>query len=237
VNKTVAFLLALAALVAISLPAWSQATWEGPTGVFLNPLALTIGDGKQEVSAHFLDLEPIGSLTTFGYVYGLNKDIEVGYTRASLSAGAPSTFSTDILHAKWIALPFKDQWPQVAVGAIARSTHGGDSTDDFYLVATKVFQTSTPIIASVDVRNTNAAWSGLLGRTDERDWLLGGFLGFQVSPKLIVGAEYYGQDESRPWRDIAVRYNVGNGTNIDAGIARFNDTWDNQVAVAISHQW
>ena len=236
-NKTVYASFVAIVVIAASLPAWSQATWEGPTGVFLNPLALTQAQGKWEASAHYLDLEPVGSLTTLGLSYG-GKNWEAGYTRAGLAVGAPKDCAIDIVHAKVVVVPFKGEWPQIAVGGIARSTHGGDDTNDIYLAATKVFKTSTPIIASVTVRNTNANWCGLLGKDDGgRSTDLGGFLGFVVKPNLILGAEYYGQGDDPAWTDLAFRWTVNPTTFIDGGVAHISHDWNRQVAVALTHQW
>lgn len=215
--------------------AFAQGTWEGPTGVFLNPLAIDLAQGKTQASIHYLNLQPAGGLTTVGATYGVAKNLEVGLTYADLSAGAQTQF--EILHAKYIALPFKGEAPAVAVGTILRNAEGGSSTNDFYLAATKVFPAKTPIIASLTVRNTNGLGSGLFGRDTERTWNVGGFLGVQALPNLIAGFEYYGQPKVEDWKDFAVRYIVDPNTFIDAGIARINDTFKNQLAVAVTHQF
>jgi hypothetical protein len=235
VNKLTLAVLFAGTLAVATIPAWSQATWEGPTGVFLNPLALTAARGTSQVSTHFLDLEPYGSLTSVGYTYS-GGNWEAGVTRANLSAGGTSG-NTDIYHAKWVALPFKGEAPQVALGAIVRTTHGGDTTTDFYGVATKVFPTRVPIIASLTVRNTNGLGTGLFGKADKRTTEFGGFLGVQAASNLIAGIEYYEQPEVSPWRDLAVRWIVSPDTFIDAGLADLNETFDNQLAVALTHQW
>ena len=234
-NRSLSGFVLLAGLIALACPAWSQSTWEGPTGVFLNPLALVAKDGTSSATFHYLSLQPVGSLTTAGYVYS-GGTWEAGYTHADLAIGGGSG-NIDILHGKWIAIPFKGEAPQVALGAILRHTEGGDDTSDFYAVATKIFPAKTPVIASLTVRNTDGAWSGLFGKGASRKTVLGGFLGVQVTPKFITGIEYYGQPDSVPWRDIAVRYVVGPSTFLDAGVARLNSTFDNQIAVAITHQW
>ena len=235
-NLTVFALFAVTILLLAS-PAWCQATWEGPTGVFLNPLALTLAGGKTQLSGHFLDLNPAGSLSTWGATQGFGSTLEVGLTHADLSVeGGPST-DLNILHAKWVALPFKGEWPQVAVGAIVRDPSGGDATEDFYAVATKVFPGSTPIIASLTVRNTNGLGSGLFGKASSRTTEFGGFLGVQASPKIIAGIEYYEQPDVSPWQDIAVRYIAGPHTFIDLGYARLNAAFDDQIAVALTQQF
>ena len=233
-NLTVYALFAVTTILLAS-PAWSQATWEGPTGVFLNPLALTVPNGTWQASAHYLNLQPAGALTTFGVTYGADSRWEIGATYTSLAVGGGQ--DAVLLHTKYVVLPFKGDWPQVAVGAIVRDPSGGDATEDFYAVATKVFPGSTPVIASLTVRNTNGLGSGLFGKASSRTTELGGFLGIQATPKIIVGVEYYEQPTVSPWQDIAVRYIAGPHTFIDAGYARLNAAFDNQIAIGLTQQW
>jgi hypothetical protein len=228
---TLAVWLTLAAAGA----SWSQATWDGPTGVFLNPLALTLGKGLTQVSMHHLDLQPAGSLTTYGVEYGVNERLELGVTEANLAVGGAN--AQDIFNAKYVVRPVGGKGPGVAVGTILRSTHGGDSTSDFYVVATQVFPTKAPIIASVTLRSTNGLGSGLFGKADDRSTQLGAVLAVQAGPNLIVGVEYYDQPDAPAWKDLAVRYVVSPNTFVDAGLADLNDTFDNQFAVALTHQF
>jgi hypothetical protein len=235
-NRIALLVLAVTSLALAALPAWSQATWEGPTGVFLNPLALDLAQGKSQASIHYLDLDDLGSLSSVGYTYGATKNWEVGYTRASLTVGGTNT-DFDILHTKVIVLPFKGQVPQVAAGAIARDAHVGKTTYDVYLTATKIFPGKIPTLTSLTVRGTDGIGSGLFGKDDDFSFQAGAFLGWQVSPKLILGAEYYGQPAADDWFDIAARYVVGPSTFVDAGVARINDDLDAQWAAAVTAQW
>lgn len=228
-------LLSTLVLTALSYPAWSQATWEGPTGVFLNPLALTLAPEKAQASAHYLNLQPYGTLTTFGGAYGITDKWEAGITHAALAVSG--TQDLTIFHTKYVVLPFKGQAPQVAVGAILRDASGGDTTSDFYLTATKVFPGSVPVIASLTLRSTDGLGSGLFGKADDRTTEFGGFLGFQVTPRLILGAEVYEQPQVSPWQDLAARWTLDSSTFVDAGLARLNDTFNNQLALALTHQW
>ena len=228
----VVVVLTIVATVSI---AQAQGTWEGPTGVFLNPLAFTLAQGQTSVSTHYLNLQPAGALTTYGVTYGAAKNFEIGLTRADLSVGGISAIN--IAHAKYIILPAKGEAPAVGVGVIARETEGGPSTDDIYAVATEVFPTKTPIIASVTVRNTNGLGSGLFGKDDDRSTEVGAFLGVVAKPKLIVGVEYYGQPDADAWKDVAVRYSFDPNTNVDLGLARINSTFKDQVAFALTHRF
>ncbi len=213
----------------------AQASLEGPTGVFLTPLAYTLPEGTVQGSMHFADLQPLGTLTTLGVTAGLPGGFEVGLTRAAFAVGG--TNNTDVLHAKWAALPEKHRAPAVSIGAILRRTHGGDSTADLYLVATKVFPTKTPVIVSANVRSTNGIGFGLLGKSD-REMEIGGFLGFVVNPRLIVGWEAARQPGAAPtWSDFCFRYSPTPDTNIDGGLADLGPGLDDQVAVAFTRRF
>jgi hypothetical protein len=227
--------LAVSITLAATGVSWSQATWDGPTGVFLNPLALTLGQGLTQASVHYLDLQPAGSLTTYGVEYGVNQRLEVGLTEANLAVGGANAL--DILNAKYVVRPVGGKGPGVAVGTVLRSAHGGDNTSDFYVVATQVFPTKAPIIASVTVRSTNGLGSGLFGKADDRSTQLGGVLAVQARPNLILAVEYFDQPEAPAWKDLAVRYVVSPNTFLDAGLADLNDTFGNQIALAVTHQF
>ncbi len=231
--RTVTTLLAVLLIVVAATAACAQGTCEGPTGVFLNPLALGLGRDKAAATFHYLNLQPAGSLTTYGLVYGAYDNLEVGVTRADLAVGGLT--SIDLLHAKYV-WPGKGGAPNVALGGVLRlNEDDGPTTSDFYLAATKVFPSKTPVIASVTLRNTDGLGSGLFGKDDDRSFQLGGFLGVQATPKLIVGVEYYDQPEADAWLDLAARYVADANTFVDAGLARINDDLDDQFAVAVTH--
>ncbi|MEN6305069.1 MAG: DUF3034 family protein [Armatimonadia bacterium] len=234
-KSSILFAVAVLTIASAVSAVHAQGTWEGPTGVFLNPLAIDLAEGKTSVSGHYLNLQPVGSLTTFGVTYGAAKNLEVGLTRADLNAGGQNEFN--IFHAKYIAVPFKGEKPAVAIGTIVRDATSGPTTSDFYVAATKIFPAKKPIIASVTARYTNGIGSGLFGKNTSHSLQFGGFLGVQATPKLIAGVEYYGQPEVDDWKDLAVRYVADENTFIDAGIARINDGLDNQFAVALTHQF
>jgi hypothetical protein len=234
--KRLALTLALAALALAAAPiAWSQANWEGPSGVFMNPVAMTLGTGTAQASAHYLNLQPDASLTTFGVAYGAAENLEVGLTHINLTHGKGHDLVA--AHAKYVVLPFKGEAPQVAVGGLVRVEDGGETTGDVYLAATKIFKLELPVIASLTVRGTNALGSGLFGKNDEWTAEFGGFLGIHPLPELIVGVEYYEQPTTAPWRDLAVRWIVDPATFVDAGIGHINGTFDNQIGAALTHQW
>jgi len=113
--------------------------YEGPTGVFVTPLAYTSasparGLGKPSVAYHFLAGGPvIGDYSTVSVTEGFAKRFEAGYT-SEIHAGAyklpvqgydglkPSDFS--IVHGKATIVPEnagKTKWvPAIAVGGIYR---------------------------------------------------------------------------------------------------------------------
>ena len=214
---------------------WCQANWEGPTGAFLNPFAMVIPKGQVQACAHYLNLQPIGSLATVGIVYGAAERLEVGITNGDLAVGKSNALW--VAHAKYIIRPGQEPWPALAVGAIARDMPGGESTSDFYLAASRVFPTKVPIIANLSVRNTNGLGNGLFGRNHERTTEFGGFLGVMATKQLCVGLDYYEQPEAGVWKGLCVRYYVTDDTNIDAGVADLGDALDNQIAVAVTRRW
>ncbi len=131
---------AFALLVALSFTApAAQAQslgYEGPTGVFVTPLAYTSaspanGLGKPSVSYHFLAGGPlVGDFSTVSVTEGFAKRFEVGYTsevHAGGSYGATSALwdsGIDLVHGKAVLIPensFGSKWvPSVAVGGIYR---------------------------------------------------------------------------------------------------------------------
>ena len=231
----IAVLVGLLLLVA-AIPGWSQATWEGPTGVFFNPLALTLPAGTSQASVHYLDLSGSGSLTTLSYTAGLAHGLEAGVAHIGLAVGGSS--NSNSVFGKWVALPAKGDAPAVAVGTTWRFPESGDDANgDAYVAITKIFPARTPIIASLTVRATNGLWSGLFGKANNWTTQVGGFLGVVATPKLIVGGEYYEQPDSDAWKDVAVRYTASSSTNVDLGWAHLSDTFDNQYAVAVSSRW
>jgi hypothetical protein len=170
--------------------------WEGPTGVFVTPLAYTSaspanGLGKPSVGYHFLATGPVvGDYSTVSVTEGFAKRFEAGYT-SEIHAGADPSglWSSDfgIVHGKATIVPenaAKTKWvPAIAVGGILRfndndaldgynagnaGLHLGQTTKngDVYVVATKVV---TQISKKVPVL-LNA---GLRG-TNSSLWGLGG---------------------------------------------------------------
>ena len=55
--RTVTTLVVALLVISATTVACAQATWEGPTGVFLNPLALNLAQGKVAASVHYLNLQ------------------------------------------------------------------------------------------------------------------------------------------------------------------------------------
>ena len=195
--RNAVLLLTLGMMAALPTAAFAQASLEGPTGVCLTPLAYTLPAGTTQTSVHFVDLEPLGSLTTVGVTVGFEAGLELGVTRETLSLGG--SVGTNVLHCKWATLPERGNTPALSMGAIVRDPEGiGGSTADVYLVASKVIPAHRPVILSANVRSTDGIGFGLLGETD-RETELGGFVGVAVHPKLILGWEAAGQPgESAP---------------------------------------
>lgn len=229
------FVTAVLTIIAALPGVHAQSTWDGPTGAFLNPLAINIADGQVQGSVHYLDLQPAGSLTTFGAKYGVTDRLEAGVTQANLSVGGSN--KVDIFHAKYILRPLGGGKPGVALGTVLRNGHGAPSTSDFYLAATQVFPTSKPVIASVTVRSTNGLGSGLFGKASGRSTELGGFFGVQIKPNLIPNVEYYQQPDGPAWKDIGVRYIASPTTFWDFGVADVGGGFGDQLAMGVTYQF
>jgi hypothetical protein len=182
--------------------------YEGPTGVFVTPLAATAaspahGAGHPVISYHVLAAGPvIGTFNTVSFTEGFAKRFELGYTREDHAAGNTAGLSplwTDglnLFHAKAVVVPEnagKTKWiPAVAVGGIARTndsnvgngTNGQTKTNgDIYLVATKIVtQTKkVPLILNAGVRGTNASLWGLGGNAPDFQARAFGALGFVLT--------------------------------------------------------
>src|SRR5271165_6677884 len=163
---------------------------EGPTGVFVTPLAYTVtspsnGLGLPTLSFHFLDGgSVIGYFSQMSVTEGAFDRIEFGYTRdVHQTAGDPSLSSLwhpgfNIAHGKVILIKEnagKHDWvPGIAAGFLVRTTihnvggsiAGKDTTNgDVYIVATKtITQTAPmPILLSGGFRGTNAELYGFAG--------------------------------------------------------------------------
>jgi hypothetical protein len=166
--------------------------YEGPTGVFVTPIAYTSaspanGLGKPSVSYHFLAGGPvIGDFSTVSVTEGFAKRFEVGYTSEIHSGADPyglwnSDFS--IIHGKATIVAEnagKTKWvPAIAVGGIFRTNDhdafdgvGGQTTEngDIYVVATKVvsqIDKKVPVLLSVGLRGTNSSLWGLGGNAPD----------------------------------------------------------------------
>jgi len=163
---------------------------EGPTGVFVTPLAYTVASpsnniGMPSLGFHFLDGgSVIGYFSKISVTEGAFSRIEFGYTRdVHQTAGDPSLSSLwhpgfDIIHAKVNFLPENTghhNWiPAISGGFIERlQVHNVGGTihrkntnnTDVYVVATKtITQTKAmPIMLSGGIRGTNAELYGMAG--------------------------------------------------------------------------
>jgi hypothetical protein len=169
--------------------------YEGPTGVFVTPLASTAasparGAGHPVIAYHVLAGGPvIGTWNTVSITEGFAKRIEVGYTREDHAAGNTTGLSplwTDgfnIFHGKANLVPEnagKTKWvPAISVGGIVRTNDSnvGDGSNgqtktngDIYIVGTKVitqFSKKVPVLLNAGVRGTNSSLWGLGGNAPD----------------------------------------------------------------------
>lgn len=198
-------LLALTVSLAAHLAQAQSLGYEGPTGVFVTPLASTAaspahGLGAPVIAYHVLAGGPvIGTFNTVSITEGLAKHIEFGYTREDHAAGSSTTLSplwTDgfnIFHGKVNVLnenAGKTKWvPAISLGGIVRTNDSniGDGTNkqsktngDIYAVATKIVtQTKkVPLVLNVGVRGTNSSLWGLGGNSPDFEARAFGAIGF-----------------------------------------------------------
>jgi len=192
--KTLVFSLLALSLGATGLQAQSLG-YEGPTGIFVTPLASTAaspakGAGHPVIAYHVLAGGPvIGTWNTVSITEGFAQRFEVGYTREDHNPGNTATLSPlwtggfNIFHGKANLVPEnagKTKWvPAISIGGIARTndsnvfdgTNGQSKTNgDIYLVATKVvtqIDKHVPILLNAGVRGTNASLWGLGGNAPD----------------------------------------------------------------------
>ena len=189
-------ILLFAAIFASQKSTAQSLGYEGPTGVFVTPLAYTSaspanGLGKPSVSYHFLAAgNVVGDFSTVSITEGFAKRFEFGYTSEIHAAGSSDLTplwngDLSIVHGKADILPEnygKHPWvPAISVGVIGRfnDNYVGDGTNtvfgngtqttrnaDFYLVGTK-------IISQISKKVPVLISGGLRG-TDAVLWGLGG---------------------------------------------------------------
>jgi hypothetical protein len=182
--------------------------YEGPTGIFVTPLAATAaspvhGAGHPVVAYHLLAGGPvIGTFNTVSVTEGFAKRFEAGYTREIHAQGDTASLSPlwtegfNVIHGKANILDEnhgKNPWvPALSIGGIVRTNVrnvGGEidakdtNNGDIYLVATKVVtQTKkVPLVLNAGVRGTNASLWGLGGNAPEFAAKVFGALGFVLT--------------------------------------------------------
>ena len=187
-------LLALFVLAPVRSGYAQSLGWEGPTGVFVTPLAYTAaspenGFGTPIVAYHFVDGgNVLGNFHQISVTAGALKRIEFGYTRTVHSVGTSAAFSPlwsdgfNTFHAKVNVVPenyANQRWlPAISGGFILRTqVHnvGGvfrnqDTTNgDVYVAATKTITQIKPIpvLLSAGLRGTNASLFGLGGNAPD----------------------------------------------------------------------
>ena len=169
--------------------------YEGPTGIFVTPLASTAaspanGAGHPVIAYHMLaGGSVIGTWNTVSITEGFAKRFEAGYTREDHAAGDTAGLSplwTDglnIFHGKANIVPEnagKTKWvPAISVGGIVRTNDSnvGDGANkqtktngDIYAVATKVItqiDKKVPVLINAGVRGTNSSLWGLGGNAPD----------------------------------------------------------------------
>jgi len=185
-----------AALLIVARGASAQSLgYEGPTGIFVTPLASVAGSpangaGHPVIAYHLLAGGPvIGTWNTVSITEGVAKRIEFGYTREDHAAGNDANLSAlwtdgfNIFHGKINIVPEnagKTKWvPAISAGGIARTNDSnvGDgklgqtkTNGDIYIVATKVItqiSKNVPVLVNAGVRGTNSSLWGLGGNAPD----------------------------------------------------------------------
>jgi hypothetical protein len=190
------------------------------------------------------------------------QEFDTGATGALLGLGEGFTFTQDIVGVKvkvlGDAVYAADTWlPQVAVGvqfkrndqgAIISAVGGKDDEGvDYYVAATKLFLAES-LLVSGTVRWTKANQSGLLGfggdRNDDYEAQFEGSIGYLLSPKLVVGAEYrtkpdnLGFAREDDWFDVYAAYALNKHLSVTAAYADLGSiaTFEDQRGLYLSLQ-
>lgn len=234
-TKITSILLTAAAALLLQISAQAALNWEGQSGVFLNSLAYPLAPSVTEASAHWVDLDKLGSVSTYNITTGLKENVEIGYTRYASNVNGVKNQNN--LHVKWQFAKETKEAPAIALWALHRSLQGSDNDTEFGLTVTKVFQVEKhAVIVDLGARSTKSLGLGLFGVGDERKTRLEGALGIFVTPKFILATEFKQQVNARAWTDIAARYIVNDNLNLDAGIANFAEGIDSQLALAATYK-
>jgi hypothetical protein len=209
---------------------------EGQSGVFLNALAYPVAASKTEISSHSVNLDSLGTVSTYNLSFGLKENVELGITRIASSVTGVS--DQNLILGKWQFAGETEKSPALAAWGIYRDLVDGDSSVDLGLSATKIVTVSKrPLVLDLGVRNTKAQGLGLFGFADDREWRLEGSFAYFITPRFAAGAEFKQQVNGDTWKDIAFRYVASDKWNIDAGVANLGDAIDNQVALAVTRVW
>lgn len=207
----------------------------------------------------------------YGAAVGFRDRVEVSYTRqafdtgstgAKLGLGNGFTFHQDVIGAKLRlfgdAIYSQDSWkPQVAVGvqfkhndrgAIIKAVGGQDDSGvDYYLAATKLFLNQSVLVDGT-LRATKANQTGLLGfggaRHDGYSVQFEGSVGYLVTKRLLVGAEYRSKPDNLAglkeddWFDVYAAYAINKHLSITAAYADLGEivTFDAQRGLYLSLQ-
>jgi hypothetical protein len=194
-------------------------------------VAYPLSANKIEVSSHNVDLDELGSVSTFNFATGLGKGIELGFTR--ITSSVTGVNDQNLLLGKWQFAAEKKSTPAASLWAISRSVLGGSGSTDYGLSLTKLVGSGKhPVLLDVGVRSTKALGLGLFGFGNDRKLKLEGSVAVFVTKRFVVGSEFKQQIGADTWKDIAFRYVVSDRLNIDAGIAALGPDLDNQLALA-----
>lgn len=204
---------------------------EGQSGIFLNSLAYPLAPGAIEVSAHNVNLDDLGGVTTYNAATGLKNNLELGYTRVTSSVNGVK--DQNLLNLKWQFNKETKDAPAIAIYTQYRDLASGDNSFDYGISVTKLFNLGKfPTVVDFGARSTKALGLGLFGFGSDRQIKLEGSVAVFVAKNFAIGTEFKQQVNAQTWKDIAFRYVVNKNLNIDAGIADLGPGLRNQIALA-----
>jgi hypothetical protein len=239
------------------LATWATITgYETPEGIGANVHATYVG-------------APDYSLRSAGAAVGLYDRVELSFARqafdtgktgAKLGLGRGFTFHQDVIGAKvrlFGDAVYDQPWlPQVAAGAQYKHNDKGAVVDavggrnheglDLYVAATKVFLAQS-LVVDATVRLTKANQTGLLGfggKQDDYTTQFEGSVGYLLSKRLLLGAEYrtkpdnLGFARENDWFDVFAAYALNKHVSATLAYADLGDiaTFKNQRALYVSLQ-
>lgn len=245
----------------------------GAAGGGITPWAVIAGNETDRGiggTAHYSRVDlPDYTFEAYGAAAGFYNRLEISYTRQEFDTGATGaalgigdgfTFNQDVVGAKvrvaGDAVYDQDRWmPQISVGGFYKRADHGDllgalgADDDegieIYASATKLLLAQS-LLVNGTLRYTDANQNGLLGFGGEHGHQLQPevSLGYMLSRKLVIGAEYRFKPDNLAfadeddWLDLFAAYAINEHSTLTAAYADLGSiaTFDDQRGLYLSLQ-